>query len=71
MALSVVKLDQELVNDAEVYAKAENFSVSQKIEKWVRIGKIAQENADLTYNCKLLNKSATCSCSQSTSHSCC
>lgn len=40
MVLKVVKLDRNLVNDAEIYVKAQNYSTSQQIERWVRIGKI-------------------------------
>ena len=44
-----VKLSEAVVSDAKVMSKAFNRSIAGQIEYWVRIGKIAEENPDLTY----------------------
>ncbi len=44
-----VKLSDNIVSDAKIMSKALNRSVAGQIEYWVRIGKIAEENPDLTY----------------------
>lgn len=44
-----VRLDDEFVSIIEVYAKSDKRSVPKQIEHWARIGKIAEENPDLTY----------------------
>ena len=49
MATSV-KLSENIVSDAKVMSKAFNRSVAGQIEYWARIGKIAEENPDLTYD---------------------
>jgi len=48
MATSV-RLDDEFVQDAQVHAKAEMRSTPKQIEHWARIGKIAEDNPDLSY----------------------
>lgn len=45
-----VKLSDSIVSDAQVISKALNRSVAGQIEYWARIGKIAEENPDLTYD---------------------
>ena len=47
---SAVKLSQEIVTEARVISKALNRSVAGQIEHWAKIGKIAEENPDLTYD---------------------
>lgn len=47
---SAVKLSEQIVSDARVISKALNRSVAGQIEYWARIGKIAEENPDLTYD---------------------
>jgi len=42
-----IKLSDELVDDARVYAKAHHRTPPKQIEYWARIGKIAEENPDL------------------------
>jgi len=42
-----IKLPDELVNDARLYAKAEHRTPPKQIEHWARLGKIAEENPDL------------------------
>ncbi len=43
-----IKLSNELVEDATIHAKANHRSPPKQIEHWSRIGKIAEENPDLT-----------------------
>jgi ParD-like antitoxin of type II bacterial toxin-antitoxin system len=49
MAVSV-KLSDEMVTQAKVMSKALHRSVAGQIEYWTKIGKIAEENPDLTYD---------------------
>jgi len=44
---TAIKLSDELVNDAKLYAKAEHRTPPKQIEHWARLGKIAEENPDL------------------------
>ena len=46
MAIAI-KLSDELVSDARLYAKAEHRTPPKQIEHWARLGKIAEENPDL------------------------
>ncbi|KKQ32326.1 MAG: hypothetical protein US49_C0010G0026 [candidate division TM6 bacterium GW2011_GWF2_37_49] len=48
MAMAV-KLSDNIVSEAQVMSKALNRSVAGQIEYWAKIGKIAEENPDLTY----------------------
>ena len=43
-----IKLSDELVTDATAYAKIQHRTPPKQIEHWARIGKIAEENPDLT-----------------------
>lgn len=45
-----VKLSEALVEQAKVYGHIEHRSVPKQIEYWSQIGKIAQENPDLTFS---------------------
>ena len=45
-----VHLADQIVNDARRHAKGNGRSLSKQIEHWSRIGKIAEENPDLTYS---------------------
>lgn len=47
---TAVKLSENIVSDAKVMSKAFNRSIAGQIEYWARIGKIAEENPDLTYD---------------------
>lgn len=47
--MPVVKLSEKIVSDAKNISKTHNRSVSKQIEHWAKIGKIAEENSDLTY----------------------
>jgi hypothetical protein len=44
-----VKLSNSLVEQAKVFGGIEHRSVPKQIEYWSQIGKIAQENPDLTF----------------------
>jgi len=44
-----VKLSDELYKDALKHSKIESRSLPKQIEYWSKIGKIAEENPDLTY----------------------
>lgn len=44
-----VKLSDDLVKSAKTYAAAMSRSVPKQIEHWARIGRMAEENPDLSY----------------------
>jgi hypothetical protein len=44
-----VKLSDTIVFEAKIMPKAVNRSVAGQIEHWARIGRLAEENPDLTY----------------------
>lgn len=46
---TTITLNDAFVEDAKTHAQAANRSTSQQIEHWVKIGKIAEANPDLTY----------------------
>ncbi len=48
MATSV-KLSDKLISEARIKSKVFNRSLSGQIEHWAKIGKLAEENPDLTY----------------------
>lgn len=45
-----VKLSDHIVFDARIMAKVFNRSLAGQIEYWAKIGKIAEENPDLSYD---------------------
>ncbi|MFN0006107.1 MAG: TA system antitoxin ParD family protein [Burkholderiaceae bacterium] len=45
-----VKLSKNLVQEANVFGRAEHRSVPKQIEHWSQIGKIAQENPNLPFS---------------------
>ena len=45
-----VKLSDKLITEAKRYANVYNRSVPKQIEYWSHIGKIAEENPDLSYS---------------------
>lgn len=49
LKMSIVKISQELHNSARIRAKALNRSINMQIEHWVRIGKLVEENPNMTY----------------------
>ena len=48
MAIAV-KLSENIISEAKIMSKAFNRSLAGQIEHWARIGKIAEENPDLSY----------------------
>jgi len=44
-----VKLSENIVSDAQIMSKVFNRSVAGQIEYWAKIGKIVEENPDLTF----------------------
>ncbi len=48
MSISI-KLSENLVSEAKLYAAACSRSVPKQIEHWSNIGRIAEENPDLPY----------------------
>ncbi len=46
---TAVKLSESIVSEAKIMSKAFNRSIAGQIEYWAKIGKIAEENPDLTY----------------------
>ena len=47
---SAVRISDKLVDEAKLYSKVENRSVTGQIEYWAKIGKIAEENPELTFS---------------------
>ena len=47
---TAVKLSESIVLEAKITSKALNRSIAGQIEYWAKIGKIAEENPDLTYD---------------------
>jgi len=45
-----VNLDSDLVKIAQTYSIAESRSVPKQIEHWAKVGRIAEENPDLSYS---------------------
>ncbi|HAU5565290.1 hypothetical protein VH86_05700 [Pantoea sp. BL1] len=49
MATSI-RLDDDFVEDVRTHAEAMSRSVPKQIEHWARIGRIAEDNPDLTFS---------------------
>ena len=49
MATSSIRLDQYLIEKATIMAKALNRTPPKQIEHWAKIGRIMEDNADLSY----------------------
>lgn len=45
----VISLDTDLINLAKTHAVLEHRSVPKQIEYWAKIGRIAEENPELSY----------------------
>ncbi len=43
-------MDKVLILEAEKKGKSNNLSAEQQIEHWAKIGKVMEENPDLTYD---------------------
>ncbi|WP_375666690.1 TA system antitoxin ParD family protein [Bartonella sp. TT121SHDZB] len=46
---TTVKLSDDLINEAKRYASVYSRSVPKQIEYWSRMGRIAEENPDLSF----------------------
>ena len=46
---SVVQLSDKIVDSAKKSSKIFSRSIAKQVEHWARVGKIAEENPDLTY----------------------
>lgn len=46
---TVVRVSKNIVEKARIRSKVENRSLAGQIEYWVKIGKIAEENPDLSF----------------------
>ena len=44
-----VQLSENIVSEAKIISKVFNRSIAEQIEYWAKIGRIAEENPDLTY----------------------
>lgn len=47
--MATVKLSKDIVSEAKIMSKALNRSLAGQIEHWAKIGRLAEENPDLTY----------------------
>ncbi len=47
---TAIRVSDQLVKKARVISTVENRSLTGQIEYWVKIGKCAEENPDLTFN---------------------
>lgn len=47
--MTSIRVSSEIVHQAQAYGKVFNRSAPKQIEYWSRIGKLAEENPDLTY----------------------
>lgn len=45
-----VNLDNELIKKARIYCVAQSRSLTKQIEYWAKMGRIAEENPDLSFN---------------------
>ena len=46
---TVVRISKNIVEKARIRSKVENRSLAGQIEYWVKIGKITEENPDLSF----------------------
>jgi hypothetical protein len=44
---TAINLSQQLIEEAKPFAQAMHRSISEQIEYWARLGKVAEENPDL------------------------
>jgi len=47
---TAVRVSSELVQEAKIFSKIDQRSLTGQIEHWAKIGKCAEENPDLTYS---------------------
>ena len=48
--MTCIRISDELAHEAQAYGRVYNRSSPKQIEFWSRIGKLAEENPDLTYD---------------------
>lgn len=48
--MTTIRISQDLANDAKLHGKVQHRSLPRQIEHWARIGKIAEENSDLSFS---------------------
>ncbi len=44
-----IKISDEIINQAKIYAEIYSRSIPKQIEYWFKIGKISEENPDLNF----------------------
>ncbi len=49
MATANLRLDESLVNDAKIIGEVMSRSAAKQVEHWAKIGRIMEDNPDLTY----------------------
>ncbi len=49
MATMSIRLDQDLIDKAAIMARVLNRTTPKQIEHWAKIGKIMEDNPDLSY----------------------
>ena len=49
MTTASIRLDDGLVNKARVIGQAQSRSAAKQIEHWAKIGRIMEDNPDLSY----------------------
>ncbi len=47
---TAIRISDKLISDARTISKIEKRSLTGQIEYWAQIGKIAQQNPDLSYH---------------------
>jgi ParD-like antitoxin of type II bacterial toxin-antitoxin system len=47
---TTLRVSRRLIERAKIQSKVENRSVTGQIEYWAKIGKIAEENPDLSFS---------------------
>ena len=45
-----IRMDDEFIQETQVYAEANHRSIPKQIEHWAQIGRIAEDNPDLSYD---------------------
>jgi hypothetical protein len=45
-----IEINEDLFNIANNISRKQNRSIQKQIEHWIRIGKIAEDNPELSYN---------------------
>jgi len=46
---TAVRISEKLISEAKKFSRVDNRSLTGQVEHWARIGKLAEENPDLTY----------------------